>query len=61
MIGRWFNEGAEAYEKGVLAKDCPYPMDSEQQGQWLAGWTQAYGRTVSSQPRVIAEPHDEDE
>lgn len=32
MIGRWFNEGAEAYEKGVLAKECPYPLGSEQQG-----------------------------
>lgn len=54
MIGRWFNEGVEAYGKGVLAKDCPYPMGSEQQGQWLAGWAQAHGRDTTSQPSANA-------
>ena len=54
MIGRWFNEGAEAHGNGVLANDCPYLLGSKQQGQWLAGWTQAHERATTSQPNAIA-------
>ena len=61
MIGEWFNEGAEAYGRGVKADDCPYPVGTEQESEWLAGWTEAKGLATTGQSGASAEPEASDD
>jgi ribosome modulation factor len=43
-----FTEGADSYLKGLPRENCPYPPDSVEREEWLAGWDQ----TAADQPRV---------
>lgn len=61
MIGLWFKEGANAFGDGLAATDCPYPIGSEQEKEWLAGWTEAKRFAVTGESGASTEPHDEDE
>lgn len=41
MIEAIFNQGKEAYKKGIGIEKCPYPETSSDRLDWLAGWHDA--------------------
>ena len=36
-----YNEGLDAFARGVPRSDCPYPQGSDEREIWLGGWDDA--------------------
>jgi len=36
-----FDEGMDAFVRGIERSACPYPENSDKREEWLEGWDQA--------------------
>lgn len=54
--GNPFDEGMDAFGRGIERSECPYPENSDEREEWLEGWDQAKHHaqqgTVSNAPRA---------
>ena len=46
-----FDEGLDAFGRGVPRKDCPYPIGSDEREDWEEGWDQGHGLNEEGDPK----------
>jgi ribosome modulation factor len=50
-----FDEGLDAFERGVKRTKCPYELETDDAEEWLAGWDE--GKSLRDPDELV----DEDE
>ena len=47
-----FEEGLEAFGRGVARSDCPYPEGNDERERWLDGWDEGADLDEEGEPRA---------
>jgi ribosome modulation factor len=46
-----FDEGLDAFGRGLKRSDCPYPEGSDEREEWEEGWDQGNDLNEEGEPR----------